>query len=130
MVSYFFWDIENVSFHNLEKIMKHVNEASGEIKLYVVYSKIKEARKFQLLENGWTLIQTGGIAKNSADYKIKEMIDSILKDKLNTTGKIFLISEDKGFYKISRNIIMNGIPLEVICGTKDPQWIKDLKHHE
>lgn len=126
MVSYFFWDIENVSFHNLERIMDRVHEIEGEKKLYIVYSRIKEGRKVQLVENGWVLIQTAGISRNSADYKIKEMINSILEDNEFLPGKIFLITEDKGFYKISQQVITKGIHLEVICGTKDPQWIKDL----
>ncbi len=125
--TYFFWDIENVSFHNLDRIMKQVHESEGEMKLYAVFSKIKEARKVQLLENGWILIDTGNISKNSADFKIKEMIFSILENKTCIPEKIFLITEDKGFYKISQRIIMKGIHLEVICGTKSPQWIRTLK---
>ena len=128
MVSYFFWDIENVSFHNLPDIMERVRKTEGEVLLYVVFSKIKDARKVQLIEDGWKLIQTTGIAKNSADNKIKEMIDSILEETI-PPDKIFLITEDKGFFKISKQIIKNNIQLEIIRGTKDPQWIKDLKTH-
>jgi len=127
MTTYFFWDIENVSFHNLERIMKHTGKTEDE-KLYVVYSKIKDSRKEQLLENGWILIQTEGISHNSADYKIQEMIQLILKEKSSLPGKVYLITEDKGFYKISQQIIDSGIKLEIICATKDPQWIKNLKH--
>lgn len=63
MLSYFFWDIENVSFHNLDKIMKHADDPEICKKLYVVYSKIKEARKVILIENGWIPVQTGEISK-------------------------------------------------------------------
>ncbi len=128
MISYFFWDIENVSFHNLARVMKSVSETDGDIKLHVVYSKIKEARKSELIENGWSLVDTGEISRNSADHKIKEMINSILDDKDNLPDKIFLITEDKGFFKISQQVIKAGIKLEIICGTKNPQWIKDLKN--
>jgi len=128
MTTYFFWDIENVSFHNLERIMQHTGKTEHE-KMYVVYSKIKDARKEQLLGNGWILIQTEGISHNSADYKIQEMIQLVLKEKSSLPDKIYLITEDKGFYKISQQIIDSGIKLEIICSTKDPQWIKNLKHH-
>ncbi len=128
MATYFFWDIENVSFHNLERIMEHTGKSDAEI-LYVVYSKIKEARKEKLQESGWILIQTEGISRNSADYKIQEMIQLILKKEPPLPDKIFLITEDKGFYNISQQIIDTGIKLEIICATKDPQWIKDLKFH-
>ena len=127
MLSYFFWDIENVSFHNLDRVMQHVHETTGAAELYVVYSKIKEARKVRLIENGWLLVQTEGISKNSADHKIEEMINLILAGRENLPEKITLITEDKGFYKISQQIIARGIQLEVICATKDPQWIKELK---
>jgi len=127
MCSYFFWDIENVSFHNLEKIMKRVHETSCDVKLYAVYSKIKEARKSCLSENGWELVQTDGIARNSADSRIQNMIGSVLDSENNLPEQIILITEDKGFFKISREIIGKGIHLEVICGTKNPQWIKNLK---
>jgi len=127
MISYFFWDIENVSFHNLDRIMKRVHEIEGEIKLYAVYSKIKDGRKAVLIDNGWSLIDTGQISRNSADHKIKEMINSILENQKSTAAKFILITEDKGFFKISEQIISEGIGLEIICGTKDPQWIKDLK---
>ncbi len=127
MAVYFFWDIENVSFHNLERIMLHTGRTEDE-KLYVVYSKIKEARKEKLLENGWILIETEGIAKNSADYKIQNMIQLILNEKSSRPDKIYLITEDKGFFNISQQIIDSGIKLEIICSTKDPQWIKDLNY--
>jgi len=127
MTSYFFWDIENVSFHNLERIMIRVNETKGDIKLYAIYSKIKEERKAFLSENGWELIQTDGISKNAADYVIKNMIESVIDTDNNLPEQIVLITEDKGFFKISQKIIGKGIHLEVIRGTKDPQWIKDLK---
>jgi len=127
MLSYFFWDIENVSIHNLEKIMDRVRAIEGEVRLFAVYSKIKESRKTQLVENGWILTPSGEISKNSADHKIKNMIESILGDQGITTGNIFLITEDKGFYKISQKIIQKGINLEIITGTKNPDWIKDLK---
>jgi len=127
MKSYFFWDIENVSFHNLEKIMKIVRGVKGDIKLYTVYSKIKESRKSSLSENGWELVQTEGIGRNSSDRMIIEMIESVISTDNNLPENIYLITEDKGFFKISQKIISKGIHLEVICGTKDPQWIKDLK---
>lgn len=127
MSVYFFWDIENVSFHNLDRIMLYTGKTDEE-KLYVVYSKIKEARKEKLIENGWILIETSGIAKNSADYKIQDMILFILKEKSPLPEKIYLITEDKGFFNISQKIIDAGIKLEIICSTKDPQWIKELKY--
>lgn len=126
MAVYFFWDIENVSFHNLDRITAMTDKSRNEI-LYVVYSKIKEARKIKLIEKGWILIQTSEISKNSADKKIQEMIALILDDKVNDIEKIYLITEDKGFSKISQKIIDNGIDLTVICGTKNPQWIQNLK---
>jgi len=127
MKSYFFWDIENVSFHNLEKIMTIVREVNGDIKLYTIYSKIKESRKSSLAENGWELVQTEGIGRNSADKVIVNMLESIISTENNLPESIYLITEDKGFFKISQKIISKGIHLEVICGTKNPQWIKDLK---
>lgn len=129
MVTYYFWDIENVSFHNLERIMKHVHETSGPKKQYVVYSKIKESRKDRLTEVGWELVRTTGIYKNSADNVMKEMIESILDDNDIAAKKIVLITEDKGFYKISQQVIIAGIELEVICGRKDPEWIKKLSRN-
>ena len=129
MVTYYFWDIENVSFHNLERIMKHVHETSGPKKQYVVYSKIKESRKDRLAEVGWELVKTTGIYKNSADNVMKEMIESILDDNDIAAKKIVLITEDKGFYKISQQVIIAGIELEVICGRKDPEWIKKLSRN-
>jgi hypothetical protein len=125
MSVFFFWDIENVSFHNLEGIMLHTGRDKDE-KLYVVYSKIKEARKERLLEKGWILVETEGIAKNSADYKIQNMIEIILEERSPLPDKIFLITEDRGFFNISQKIIDTGIKLEIICSTKDPQWIKNL----
>lgn len=127
MKSYFFWDIENVSFHNLEKIMEIVRGVKGDIKLYTIYSKIKETRKSSLSENGWELVQTEGIGRNSADKIIVKMIESVISTENNLPESIYLITEDKGFFKISQKIISKGIHLKVICGTKDPQWIKDLK---
>lgn len=127
MKSYFFWDIENVSIHNLEKIMEIVREVKGDIKLYTVYSKIKESRKSALSENGWELVQTEGIGRNSADNIMIKMIESVISTENNLPESIYLITEDKGFFSISQKIISKGIHLDVICGTKDPQWIKDLK---
>jgi hypothetical protein len=106
--------------------MKYVHAAEGELKLYVVYARIKEARKALLLENGWILVQASEISKNSADYKIKEIINSVLEDKENIPRKIFLITEDKDYYKIAQQVIAKGIRLEVITGTKNPQWIRNL----
>lgn len=127
MKSYFFWDIENVSFHNLEKIMTIVRELKGDIKLYTVYSKIKESRKSSLTENGWELVQTEGIGRNSADKIMIKMIESVISTENDLPESIYLITEDKGFFNISNKIISKRIHLEVICGTKDPQWIKDLR---
>lgn len=126
MTSYFFWDIENVSFHNLDTIMARVRASDGTIVSYVVYSRIKESRKGVLLDNGWILVPTESISRNSADNKIKVMIASIIEDKRNPPEKICIITEDAGFYKISRQIIENGIQLEILCGTKHPDWIKQL----
>ncbi|HON80593.1 MAG TPA: hypothetical protein PK544_19025 [Spirochaetota bacterium] len=126
MGSYFFWDIENVSFHNLERVMQHVHAAPEEKKLYVVYSRIKESRKKELLENGWELVQTAGISKNSADNVMKEMIESIIVNIQDVPGKIYLITEDKGFYKTAKRVIMAGFQMEVVCGSKDPGWVKKL----
>lgn len=126
MATIFFWDIENVSFHNLHRIMIRVNETAGEVQQYVVFSKIKESRKIILSENKWILVPTHEISKNSADYKIKEMIYSAVEIKNLLPEKIFLITEDKGYFKICREIISKGIKLEIITGTKNPQWIKDL----
>lgn len=106
--------------------MKRVHETEGELKLYVVYSRIKETRTFQLTDSGWELIYTGIISKNSADYKIKNMINSLIENEDIKPSKIFLITEDKGFSKISKKIIERGIQLEIITGKKNPQWIKDL----
>ena len=130
MASYFFWDIENVSFHNLGNVMTRVRKSDGNTISYAVYSKIKESRKDVLLENGWILVPTEGISRNSADNKIKEMIESITEDKINLPEKIFIITEDTGFYKISKEILENGIHLEIICGTKNPAWIKKLYRSE
>ncbi|MCU0820991.1 MAG: hypothetical protein MUC95_00770 [Spirochaetes bacterium] len=126
MTSYFFWDIENVSFHNLDNIMIRVRESEGETISCAVYSRIKESRKEVLLENGWILVPTEGVARNSADKKIKVMIELIIGDKNNQPKKISIITEDRGFYKISKQIIEKGINLEIICGTKNPPWIKKL----
>jgi len=122
MMTVIFWDIENVSIHNLERIMERIRSISSDTKKYVVYSKIKEARKEALLDNGWILIDTGEISKNSADKKIKDMIDGILEDEDKQTDKIILITEDKGFYKTAKKIKACGIDVEVICGTKNPDW--------
>jgi hypothetical protein len=126
MTAYFFWDIENVSFHNLESIMARVNSVGCVAACYVVFSRIKGARKAILIENGWILIETGAISKNSSDNKIKLMLEEILADSKNDIEKIFLITEDKGFSRISKKIIQKGIPLEIICGTKNPAWIQQL----
>jgi hypothetical protein len=126
MTAYFFWDIENVSFHNLEKIMARVKGVECETACYVVFSKIKEARKDVLIENGWVLIETGAISKNSSDNRIKLMLEEILANGKNDIKKIFLITEDKGFSRISKKIMQSGIQLEILCGTKDPAWIHTL----
>jgi hypothetical protein len=124
MMTVIFWDIENVSIHNLERIMDRISGIPGNTVRYVVYSKIKEARKQSLLDNGWILTDTGQIGRNSADIKIKEMIDDVLCDENRLVGKIIIISEDKGFYKIAKRIKEQGIGVEVICGTKSPGWVE------
>jgi len=126
MMTVVFWDIENVSIHNLDRIMERIRSISSGTKRYVVYSKIKEARKEALLDNGWILIDTGAISSNSADKKIKDMIDGILEDEGKLPGKIILITEDKGFYKTAKKIKACGIDVEVICGTKNPEWVRRL----
>lgn len=128
MAIYFFWDIENVSFHNLGNIMARVRECNGQTIPCVVYSKIKESRKDVLLENGWRLVQAESVSRNCADEKIKELIRSILEDKNSLPEKIFIITEDKGFFKISKEILGRGIQLEILCGTKNPPWIHKLRH--
>lgn len=127
MITYIFWDIENVSFHNLERIMDRISNIKDNTQRYVVYSKIKEERKTDLLANSWILIDTGEISKNSADKKIKSMIDEILEDENIHIDKIIIISEDKGFYKTAKKIITRGVQVEIICGTKNPSLVKQLK---
>jgi hypothetical protein len=126
MASYFFWDIENVSFHNLENIMARVRRSSGDTITYAVYSRIKESRIDVLLEHGWILVPAENSSRNSADKKIKEMIGAIIEKKGTMPEKITIITEDAGFYKISKQILEYGIHLEIICGTKNPAWIKKL----
>ncbi len=126
MTTFIFWDIENVSFHNLERIMEHTVNIKGDIKRYVVFSKIKEARKEVLTLNGWTLADAGLISKNAADKKIKSMIDEVLADNNNRAGKIIIISEDKGFYKTAKRIMSSGTDVEIICGTKNPEWVRRI----
>jgi hypothetical protein len=130
MAIYFFWDIENVSFHNLGNIMVRVHECNGKTIPCVVYSKIKESRKDVLLEQGWMLLQAESVSRNCADRKIKEMIRSVLEDENSLPEKIFIITEDKGFFKISKEILGRGIPLEILCGTKNPPWIHKLRQPE
>lgn len=126
MASYFFWDIENVSFHNLENIMTRVRGSDEDTIMYAVYSRIKESRKNVLLKNGWILVPAESSSRNSADNKIKEMIGLIIEKNGNLPEKITIITEDAGFYKISKQILENGINLEILCGTKNPAWIKKL----
>lgn len=126
MYAYFFWDIENISFHNLDKIMKHVDSNNNITKCYVVYAKIKEAHKEILTRNNWILCQTEKISKNSADKEIKAMIENILNEKSNEISKICIITEDKGFKKICKKILQQEIDLEIICATKNPSWINEL----
>jgi hypothetical protein len=126
MTSYFFWDIENVSFHNLEHIMARVRKSDGNTISYAVYSRIKESRRDVLLENGWMLVPANNNSRNSADNKIKEIIHSIIGETDNLPEKISIITEDAGFYKTSKQILEKGVQLEIICGTKNPAWIKRL----
>jgi len=130
MAIFFFWDIENVSFHNLGNIMSRVSECDGKTMPYVVYSKIKESRKDVLLEHGWMLVQAESVSRNCADRKIKEMIRSVLEDEDSLPEKIFIITEDKGFFKISKEILGRGIQLEILCSTKNPPWIHRLRQPE
>lgn len=124
MITLIFWDIENVSIYNLDRIMDHILLIQGNNERYVVYSKIKEARKQALVDKEWILINTGLIGRNSADVKIKEMIDGVLCDDNRAVGKIIIISEDKGFYKTAMKIKSRGIGLEIICGKKYPKWVE------
>ncbi len=94
--------------------MNTVQNIQCSTKRYVVYSKIKEARKKVLEENGWILIETNEISRNSADKKINLMIEEILQEKNTSTEKIIIISKDKGFYKISKKIIAQGMQVEII----------------
>ncbi|HOO73184.1 MAG TPA: hypothetical protein PK926_15610 [Spirochaetota bacterium] len=126
MSTHYFWDIENVSFHNLHAIMDHVAKADGAIQCHVVFAKIKEARKEALMDHGWQLTSTEGCSRNSADIKIKEMIEALLDNAGSDVEKIVIITEDSGFLKIGRRIIEEGIDLEVICATKDPAWVREL----
>ncbi len=125
-MTYVFWDIENVSIHNLDRIMERIGKTGGDVEMHVVYSKIKEARKKPLVDRGWALSCTGEISKNSADMKIRDMIDEVLEKREKPAGKIIIISEDRGFYKTAKKIISRGIEVEIICGTKDPAWVKRL----
>ena len=56
MITLIFWDIENVSIYNLDRIMDHILLIQGNNERYVVYSKIKEARKQALVDKEWILI--------------------------------------------------------------------------
>ncbi len=129
MSTHYFWDIENVSFHNLDVIMEHIRATNGYIRCYVVYAKIKAARKDTLIDHGWELIKTEGIGRNSADKKIIEMIRTLL-DSDSNAEKIVIISEDKGFYKIGRTVIDRGLDVEIICSTKNPLWVHDLADYK
>ena len=126
MSTHYFWDIENVSFHNLHAIMDHVAKADGDIQCHVVFAKIKEARKAVLMDHGWQLTSTEGSSRNSADIKIKEMIETLLDNTGSDVEKVVIITEDSGFLKICRRIIKEGIDLEIICATKDPAWAREL----
>ncbi len=59
--------------------MDCVRDVQCETKLFVVYSKIKPERKSILLGNEWILVETKKNEKNSADKKIKQMIENIIK---------------------------------------------------
>lgn len=126
MSTHYFWDIENVSYHNFDAIMDHVRDEDGDIQCHVVFAKIKEARKDALMDQGWQLTRTEGIAHNSADMKIKEMIEGLLDESTSGVEKVVIITEDRGFRKIGRRIIEQGIDLEIICATKDPAWVREL----
>lgn len=126
MTTYVFWDIENVSIHNLAKIMDRVRAVDGDAEKFAVYSKIKESRTVLLIDNGWTPVRTEGIFRNSADTTIKRMIESVLEQNDKSVKSIIIITEDKGFRRISERVIRSGISLEIICGTKSPAWIQRL----
>jgi len=78
------------------------------------------------MDHGWQLTSTEGCSRNSADIKIKEMIEALLDNAGSDVEKIVIITEDSGFLKIGRRIIEEGIDLEVICATKDPAWVREL----
>lgn len=130
MSTHYFWDIENVSFHNLEKIMNHIENEKNDVHCHVVFAKIKEARKEVLITNGWELIKAEQIGNNSADFKIKEMIESLLSKENNNLKKIVLITEDKGFKKTGKKIIDAGCDFDIITATKNPDWITELNNYK
>lgn len=129
MNTYFFWDIENVSFHNLDYIMNFVNAEKGTAICYIVYARMKQAHKEVLIKKNWKLCEADSISKNSADKIIIQMIENLLSQDMDSLKKIFLISEDKGFKFISRKIIAKGVDLEIICATKRPPWMQKLENY-
>ncbi len=129
MVTYVFWDIENVSIHNLGRIMERIGTNEGDTERYAVYSRIKESRTRSLIEEGWLLVPAGNASRNSADNKIKLMIEALMETADDSINKIIIITEDKGFRKIAKTIIERGIGLEIICGSKNPAWIDELRSY-
>ncbi len=130
MSTHYFWDIENVSFHNLDAVMDRVSGEKDNVVCHVVFAKIKDARREALTARGWNLVETEGISRNSADRKIKEMIESLLEDPESDIEKVVIISEDKGFRKIGKRIIDRGLDIEIFCATKDPAWVRELMHYK
>ncbi len=126
MSTYYFWDIENISFHNFERIMDHVRLEKDDVQCYVVFAKIKEAHKEVLKTHGWQLFMTEEISRNSADMKIKDMIEILIENDQTDVRKIVLITEDKGFKKTGKKIIEKGYDVEIICATKNPTWVNEL----
>ncbi len=130
MSTHYFWDIENVSFHNLKILMDRVNGEKDNVVCHVVFAKIKDTRREALTARGWKLVETEGIARNSADKKIKDMIRNLLDDPGSDAEKVVIISEDKGFRKTGMSIIEKGLDLEIICATKDPGWVRELMKYK
>jgi hypothetical protein len=109
--------------------MDRVAANEGETVRYAVYSRIKESRTRSLTEAGWLLVPAGNVSRNSADNKIKLMIEALLETADDSINKIIIITEDKGFRRIAKTIIERGIGLEIICGSKNPAWIDELRSY-
>ncbi len=110
--------------------MDRVNGEKDNVVCHVVFAKIKDTRREALTARGWKLVETEGIARNSADKKIKDMIRNLLDDPGSDAEKVVIISEDKGFRKTGMSIIEQGLDLEIICATKDPGWVRELMKYK